>query len=121
MQHGQDAQLRVQAKESGMNTLERGSGDDLYRPTWAAIGWSILKAGGYVIRLVIFGPLAVLEPLINWVLSMGCVLGLLCCVVFKLEDTAGVHHFHYGLMLSFSVGCAVLLTLYYILLRALAP
>jgi len=74
-----------------------------------------------LVRLVIFGPLAILEPVINWVLSMGCLLGLLCCLLFKLEDTTGIHHFHYGLMLGFSVSCAVLLTLYYVLMRALAP
>jgi hypothetical protein len=81
----------------------------------------VLKAAGYVVRLLIFAPLAVLEPVINRVLSIGCFLGLLCCLVFRLEDPTGVHHLHYGLMLGFSIGCAVLLTLYYILMRAIAP
>lgn len=104
-----------------MDTSERGSSGGYFRPTWIVVGHSALRGIGYLVRLVVFGPLAVLEPLINWVLSMGCVLGLLCCLLFKLEDTTGAHHFPYGLMLGFSVGCAVLLTLYYILMRALAP
>ena len=104
-----------------MDTLERRSVGGQHRPTWIVLGRSTLRATGYLVRLVIFGPLAILEPVINWVLSMGCLLGLLCCLLFKLEDTTGVHHFHYGLMLGFSIGCALLLTLYFALIRALAP
>lgn len=104
-----------------MDTLERRSVGGQHRPLWIVLGQSALRAAGYLTRLVVFGPLAILEPVINWLLSMGCLLGLLCCLLFKLEDTTGIHHFHYGLMLGFSISCAVLLTLYYVLVRALAP
>jgi hypothetical protein len=102
-----------------MDTLERESGYGPYRPTGIVIGRAVLKGAGYLVRLLIFAPLAVLEPVINWVLSAGCLLGLLCCVVFRLADPTGV--LHYGLMLGFSIGCAVLLTVYYIFMRAIAP
>jgi hypothetical protein len=121
MQHRQGGALRVQVKENGMATLERGSGYDQYQAAGIAIARSVIRAACYLVRMVIFGPLAVLEPVINRVLSVGCFLGLLCCLIFKLEDPAGVHHLHYGLTLGFSIGCAVLLTLYYMLMRTIAP
>lgn len=104
-----------------MDTLERRSESEHYQPRRISVRGSVLRAICRIVGLVIFGPLAVLEPVINRILSTGCLLGLLCCLVFKLEDPTGVHHLHYGLMLGFGIGCAVLLTLYYMLMRAIAP
>ena len=104
-----------------MNTLERGLDENLGRPAWVAVGLSILRGLGYVLRVMIFAPLAVLEPVVTRLLSAGCLLGLLCWVVFKLEDPTGAHHLHYGLLFYFSIGCAAALILYHLLMRALAP
>ena len=104
-----------------MDTLEQRSDSNYYQPRRISVRRSVLRATCRVIGVVIFGPLAVLEPAINRILSTGCLLGLLCCLVFRLEDPTGVHHLHYGLMVGCGVGCGVLLTLYYMLMRAIAP
>jgi hypothetical protein len=121
MQHRRRAALLAQAKENAMDVLERESDYGPYRPTRITVGRAVLKGTGYLVRLLIFAPLAALEPVINWILSMGCLLSLLCWVVFRIEDPTGVHHLHYGLLLGFSIGCAVLLALYYIFMRAIEP
>jgi len=104
-----------------MDTLERSSESGHYQLRRNSVGGSVLRVACRFVGLLIFGPLAVLEPVINRVLSTGCLLGLLCCLVFELEDPAGAHHLHQGLMLGFGIGCAVLLALYYMLMRAVAP
>jgi hypothetical protein len=40
---------------------------------------------------------------------------------YKLWDPMGVHHVHYGVLITVSLGSGVLLVLYYKLMRWLAP
>jgi hypothetical protein len=121
----QDATWEVHAvacasQRVGMETLERAARTGHGHWNFHA-GRAVLQGLSCALRLLIVGPLAILEPLINRSLSMGFILGLLCCLLFKLEDGAGAHHhFPYILMLCFSFACGALLTLYFALMRRLA-
>lgn len=106
-----------------MNVVERPSDEHFHRSTWVNVVVSILRAILYTLRMVIFAPLAVFEPIIGTVLAGTCFVGLSACVFYKIADSTGVHHHHipYGLLIGVSLSAGVLLVLYYKLMRWLAP
>jgi hypothetical protein len=67
------------------------------------------------IRIPVLAVLVVLEPIVAFVLTAIALLGIFVALVLKLSGA--VPHFHFVLMLAFSVGSAVLLFGYYALLR----
>jgi hypothetical protein len=73
----------------------------------------------YPVRLVLFAVLALFEPLIRIVLAGFALGGFFAWFVF--EELAHAPKFPTGTVLGLSVGCAVLLVLYYMLMRWLRP
>jgi hypothetical protein len=104
-----------------MNTLEPSSDEHFHRSTWVNVALAIVRGLLYFLRVVIFAPLAIFEPVIGTVLAAICFVGLSACLFYKLWDPMGVHHVHYGVLISVSLGSGVLLVLYYKLMRWLAP
>ena len=104
-----------------MSTLEPSSDEHFHRSTWVSVTLAILRGLLYFLRVVIFAPLAIFEPVIGTVLAAICFVGLGACLFYKLWDPMGVHHVHYGVLITVSLGSGVLLVLYYKLIRWLAP
>ena len=73
----------------------------------------------YAVRLVLFSILAFLEPFVRVVLSLATLGALASCVIYHFSSHAT--HFPMAAMLMVSAGLPVILVLYYMLLRALAP
>jgi hypothetical protein len=109
------------AKEVDMDTFEPGSEAHFDRSPWLRVVGAILKGLLYFLRVVIFAPLAIFEPVIGTVLAGICFMGLCACLFFKVWDPAGVHHVHYGVLITVSLSSGVLFVLYYKLMRWLAP
>jgi hypothetical protein len=70
----------------------------------------------HAFRLPVFMFLAILEPVVRFVLGALALLGVLTALFFKVY---GVPHFHFALMLGVSVGFGLMLAGYYALLRVL--
>ena len=79
----------------------------------------VLGALWYPLRLMLFSVLALFEPLIRIVLAGFAVGGFFAWFVFK--ELAHAPKFPTETVLGLSVGCAVLLVLYYMLMRWLRP
>ena len=69
------------------------------------------------IRLPMFLLLAILEPVVSFVLGSLALLGVLTALSLKFY---GVPHFPFALMLGVSVGLGLMLAGYYALLRLLS-
>ena len=70
--------------------------------------------------VVLFAILRTLEPLVRSVLSFGALGGFLTVGLFYFAGPPGLK-VSYGILLTFSVGCAVALALYELVVDALAP
>jgi hypothetical protein len=70
-----------------------------------------------VLRLTVFMFLAILEPVVSFVLGALALLGVLTALFFKFY---GVPHFPFALMLGVSVGFGLMQVGYYALLLLLA-
>jgi len=68
----------------------------------------------HVLRLPVFTFLAILEPVVSFVLGALALLGVLTALFFKFY---GVPHFPFALMLGMSVGPGLIRVGYYALLR----
>ena len=68
----------------------------------------------HVLRLPVFMFLAILEPVVSFVLGALALLGALTALFFKFY---GVPHFPFALMLGVSVGFGLMQVGYYALLR----
>src|SRR5437660_9546334 len=66
------------------------------------------------LRLPVFMFLAILEPVVSFVLGALALLGVLTALFFKFY---GVPHFSFALMLGVSVGLGLMQVGYYALLR----
>ena len=105
-----------------MNTLEPGPDERFHRSGRLSFATSALSSLVYVLRVVIFAPLAIFEPVIRIVLAGTSVVGLTACLFYKIAERPGVHHHvPYAGMIIISLAAAVLLVLYYKLMRWLAP
>ena len=71
----------------------------------------------HALRLPVFMFLAILEPVVRFILGALALLGVLTALFFK---SYGVPHFPFALMLGFSVGLGLILVGYYALLRLVA-
>jgi hypothetical protein len=85
------------------------TGSDLFQST--------LRPLWHVVRLPVYVLLAILEPVVRFVLGALGLLGVLTALFFKLY---GVPHFPFALMLGASVGLGLMLVGYYALLRLFA-
>jgi hypothetical protein len=85
------------------------TGGDLFQST--------LRLVWHVVRLPVYVLLAILEPVVRFVLGALALLGVLTALFFKLY---GVPHFPFALMLGASVGLGLMLVGYYALLRLFA-
>ena len=68
----------------------------------------------HALRLPVFMFLAILEPVVSFVLGALALLGVLTALFFKFY---GVPHFPFALILGASVGFGLMLVGYYALLR----
>jgi hypothetical protein len=68
----------------------------------------------HVLRLPVFMFLAILEPIVSFVLGAIAWLGVLTALFFKFY---GLPHFPFALMLGMSVGSGLMQVGYYALLR----
>ena len=68
----------------------------------------------HALRLPVFRFLAILEPVVSFVLGALALLGVLTALFFKFY---GVPHFPFALMLGVSVGFGLMQVGYYALLR----
>jgi hypothetical protein len=68
----------------------------------------------YALGLPVFMFLAILEPVVRFILGALALLGVLTALFFKFYD---VPHFPFALMLAVSVGFGLMLVGYYALLR----
>jgi hypothetical protein len=72
------------------------------------------------VRIVLFAVLGICAPFVRAALSFLAAGGLLTTALFYFAGPPG-HAVSHGILLAFSIGCAVLLVLYELLLRALQP
>jgi hypothetical protein len=70
----------------------------------------------YALRLPVLMFLAILEPVVRFILGALALLGVLTALFFNFY---GVPHFPFALMLGVSVGFGLMLAGYYALLRVL--
>lgn len=69
------------------------------------------------VRLPVLAFLITLEPVVRFTLFTVALLGLLTALFFK---ALGTPHFPFWGMVGFSVGCTLLLMVYYALMRMLS-
>jgi hypothetical protein len=84
----------------------RATPEDLFRGT--------LRLLWHALRLPVFVFLAILEPIVSFVLGTLALLGVFTALFFKFY---GVAHFPFALMLGVSVGFGLMQVGYYALLR----
>jgi hypothetical protein len=72
------------------------------------------------VRIVLFAILGICAPFVRAALSFLAAGGFLTTALFYFAGPPG-HAVSYGILLAFSIGCAVMLVLYELLLRALHP
>lgn len=89
------------------------------RNTVSGVVFELLAALWYPVRLALFAVLALFEPLIRIVLAGFALGGFFAWFVFK--ELAHARSFPTETVLALSVGCAVLLVVYYMLMRWLRP
>jgi hypothetical protein len=77
--------------------------------------WLAFSAVWKAVGIALFATLAILEPVVCWVLSAMASLGLLTTLLFGV--VMGAPGYPVGFMLGMSIGCFVLLGLYYALMR----
>ena len=77
----------------------------------------MLRLVWHALRLPVFIFLAILEPVVSFVLGALALLGVLTALFSKLY---GVPHFPFALMLGVSVGFGLMQVGYYALLRLFA-
>lgn len=82
-----------------------------------ALTLGALGLAWHAIRLPLLALLIILEPVVSIILTGTALLGLLAAVVFKVS---GAPHFHFGLVLAFSIGSMLLLMLYHTVMRLLS-
>ena len=73
-----------------------------------------LRVLWHVLRLPVFMFLAILEPVVSFILGALALLGVLTALFFKFY---GVPHFPFALMLGMLVGFGLMQVGYYALLR----
>lgn len=95
-------------------STERSYGWNLPKTLALAALWTVLSA----VRLALITLLVILEPFVTIALMGIATLGVLTCLFYEFLIRAP--HFPFWLMLSFSLGSAMLLLLYYALMRVLA-
>lgn len=84
------------------------------------IGLVTLWAVAQAVRVVLFALLAVFEPIVRWVLSLSSLACFLTCAFYALVSPPGLR-FPYALGIAVGLGCASLLAIYEMLIRALEP
>lgn len=77
---------------------------------------SLLRISWLLVRVPAYLLLAMLEPLVSLGLTALALLSLFTAILFRL---AHVPHFPFGLMLGFSLACALALALYHAFLAIL--
>lgn len=82
--------------------------------------WNVLGAVLIVVRVALYGVLAMIEPVVRVVLLLTCIICLAASGFYKFFGPASVH-FPYGVALSIGVGAAVLYMCYVWILGALEP
>ena len=82
-------------------------------------GFTVLLLAAQAVRVTLFSILATFEPIIRISLSLLAMGGFAMCGLhyFVIHSP----HFPLGVMLALSSGFSLLLVLYYLALRALAP
>jgi hypothetical protein len=80
----------------------------------ADLARGILGLAWHVVRLPILAFLVIIEPIVRLVLWGAAFLGVLTAFLFEFS---GVPNFPFWLMMSISIGCMLLLGLYYATLR----
>ncbi len=93
----------------GQHSTSDGSHDRV------VVARQILWIGWQTIRLPISGLLIILEPIVRNTLSVLALLGVLTALILKVSGAAP--HLPFWQMLATSVGCVLLLALYYGLIR----
>jgi hypothetical protein len=73
-----------------------------------------LRLHWHALRLPLFMFLAILEPIVGFILGALALLGVLTALFFKFY---GAPHFPFALMVAVSVGLGLMLVGYYALLR----
>lgn len=86
--------------------------------TAACIARCLLRFAWGAVRLPIFSLLLIFEPIVRLVLSWLTLLAVLTAFLFEFSGAAP--SFPFWGMISFSVGCALVLTAYYALLSMLS-
>ena len=83
------------------------------------VSQSMLALVLHATRLTVFAVLAVLEPVVRITLSLLAIL-MICVSVFN-RFVVHTTHYPFWVMMGLAAGCAVVLILYYRLMRILAP
>jgi hypothetical protein len=89
--------------------------DDDEQHVWRLLAAGALRVAWQVVRLPILSVLIVLEPLVCFILSALSILGFFVALVMKLSGD--VPSAHIWMMVAFSVGCALLILVYYAVMR----
>jgi hypothetical protein len=114
-----DADLAPSATgEAIMSVAEDRSDQD---PIGIKVGralWVTVRAAFTGVRLVAFTALAMLEPVIVWLVSGAMLILILLIGFYALVHAA---HFPFGVVLTLIAGCAVVTLAYYTLLDLLLP
>ena len=84
----------------------------------AASGRVALRLAWHSVRLPVLSVLMILEPFVSTILSALTVLGVFFALFFRF--LLRLPHFPFWMMLGTSVGFAVILMLYYIIIRILS-
>jgi ABC-type polysaccharide/polyol phosphate export permease len=108
---------RTQQGEVSMNTSNWHTAE---ASSQHAVGTIIRRAfrvaiGG--VRLPILAVLVILEPIVRFVLATVALLGIITAILF--ESSAAAPTFPFWGMIGFSIGCVLVLALYYALMRLL--
>lgn len=77
--------------------------------------WSILWILWQIVRLPVLAVLIVLEPFVSLILTGFGFLGIV--VALSLKFSGDLPHFHFWLMMAFSVGSILLLMAYHTLIN----
>lgn len=88
------------------------------RSVAAAIAFGILWIAWQAVRIPTLAFLLILEPVVTLVLWGAALLGVLTALLF--EFSGAVPDFPFALIICISIGCAVLLMAYHVLLNLLS-
>lgn len=81
----------------------------------ASVSQYAVRAIWHTLRVPILATLTILEPIVRTLLSGLALLGILMALFFKF--LVKLPDFPFWLVLGISVGCALSLTLYYLVMR----